>query len=250
MKEPKPFAAMPIEIDLCSVDRHTGPDNSLAPASTLEVTVLARRIRDDESLTGREGWSDADRADVDRVIEGPPRERIAARRTLTRQALGLVAGPDAASTEILRTCEHCGHPGHGRPRPAAGGVHISASTSGRWVVVAVAADPVGVDVESVDAMGDPDLVAASVLTAPELDRYLTVDERGRAEWLTGRWTRKEAVLKASGRGVPDLPEPDVSGDTVGHRGATWIVWTWRLAPGVMLSVATGLGSRVRWVAAI
>jgi 4'-phosphopantetheinyl transferase len=241
---------MPIEFDLRPVGRRTERADSLDLASTGEVTVLARPVRDDESLTARAGWSDADHADVDRVIDGPSRERIAARRTLTRQALGLFAGRDAASTEIIRTCEHCGHPDHGRPRPTVGGVHFSASASGRWVAVAVAADPVGLDVESLDAVGDLDLIATSVLTASELDEYRTVDERGRADWLTGCWTRKEAVLKASGYGVPALPEPDVSGDTVEHRGSTWIVSTWRLAPGVLASVAASGGSRVRWVRAL
>lgn len=216
-----------------------------------EVLVLVRPIVDREWLTARSLWSASDAAAVDRVVEGPARDRVAARRTLMRQALSIATGVDGASIEVVRTCEHCGDPYHGRPRPASGGAEVSASSTASWAAAAVSAGPVGLDLESVDRLSDPDLIAPRLLTKVELDTYRSLPGDLRADWLVRRWTRKEAVLKAAGHGVPDLPEPDVSDSTVKHRDRWWGVWTWRLAPGLLASVAVPNVRRptVRWVRA-
>ncbi|WP_346008375.1 4'-phosphopantetheinyl transferase family protein [Janibacter terrae] len=92
-------------------------------------------------------------------------------------------------------CPACGSGSHGRPwvRLADGSSpHVSLSRCGDHVLTAVAASPVGVDVESLEAVAarwDPALV-------------LHPDERADAPAeRAAMWCRKEAVLKALGAGM-------------------------------------------------
>ena len=85
---------------------------------------------------------------------------------LLRVAVGRTTGRDPWSVAVDRTCDDCGRP-HGRP--AVEGVHVSVAHAGPLVLVATAAGPVGVDVES--ARRGPDVA---------------------------EWVRQEAAFKAHG----------------------------------------------------
>jgi 4'-phosphopantetheinyl transferase len=92
----------------------------------------------------------------------------------------------------------------GAVRPASGGeLYVSVAHGGGWVVISVTAlAPVGVDVEPVARDLDVDGLAAQVLAPAErdvLDGILAAEARRRA--LLMWWTRKEAVLKATGDGL-------------------------------------------------
>lgn len=102
---------------------------------------------------------------------------------------------------VREPCPCCGAP---RGRPALGEpashLHFSLSRSGGWALVAIAADPVGADIE---ALPDHDTMA-------EVSRVLHGDERAaissaptheRPEVFARTWTRKEAYLKAVGVGL-------------------------------------------------
>jgi len=83
------------------------------------------------------------------------------------------------------------------------GVHFNFSHSGGWLAVAVADHPVGIDIEAPRRLVRPSLLA---------DRLFADDLRGRSAWgllpaaeqtlaLLQRWTRAEALLKATGEGL-------------------------------------------------
>jgi 4'-phosphopantetheinyl transferase len=90
-------------------------------------------------------------------------------------------------------------------RPVVDGAELSMSVAhgGAWVVVAVTAlAPVGVDVEPITRELDVDALAGQILAPAErdvLDAVAGEVERRRA--LLTWWTRKEAVLKATGDGL-------------------------------------------------
>lgn len=125
----------------------------------------------------------------------------------------------AAEVRVGRICPRCGSARHGRPRARVGRLEVPVSLSrcGLHLLTAVRADgPVGVDIESIAAVGrgwDEELV-------------LHPSERGRRaprtpEARAAVWARKEAVLKLLGTGlatpmsalrlaehdVQDLPAP-------------------------------------------
>lgn len=102
-----------------------------------------------------------------------------------------------------------GVPSHGKPRFAgpATGLEFSISHSGGRAVVAVShAVAVGLDVEQVRTESpEPSLIAA-VLGPDEQRELLALPRPVRAGAFCRYWTRKEAVLKATGDGLTVSPE--------------------------------------------
>jgi 4'-phosphopantetheinyl transferase len=112
---------------------------------------------------------------------------------------------DAAPRDVVfdRSCGNCGQP-HGKPRLTGTGVgvHFSTSHSGDRIGVAVATRaPVGVDVENLARVPEPDRLAAVTLTTTELTRWTRLPHERRRHELIRAWTRKESLLKATGDGL-------------------------------------------------
>jgi 4'-phosphopantetheinyl transferase len=124
-------------------------------------------------------------ADSDRCLLGAVLLRIAAARHL---------GIRPADVAVDRTCGRCGAQ-HGRPRLPGTSLRASVSHSGDIIAVAItSAGEVGVDVEAVRSI-DFAAVTESVCT-PRERNYV----RAATDFYTF-WTRKEAVLKATGEGL-------------------------------------------------
>ena len=105
-------------------------------------------------------------------------------------------------------CRHCGgaHGALSVRSPANSGVTVSLSRAPGFVVaVASHLGPIGIDVESVDRMlrAPVDAVALHPLEITALEA-LDPSQRDRARTL--QWTRKEALLKATGFGLRIAPE--------------------------------------------
>jgi 4'-phosphopantetheinyl transferase len=127
------------------------------------------------------------------------------RRFLTGRALirGVVAaelGVRPADVVLDSACFDCGKP-HGKPRVVGSTLEVSISHSGDWVVLAMTdGAPVGVDVEEVrDA--EVDGLAGICFSAGELTTFKSVPEADRRGAFFTYWSRKEAVLKATGKGM-------------------------------------------------
>jgi 4'-phosphopantetheinyl transferase len=122
------------------------------------------------------------------------RDRFTLGAALLRIAVGGWLRVEPASVTVTRDCDRCGRQ-HGRPRLPRTGLEVSVSHSVDVVAVAVtAAGPVGVDVEKVGPAPSPELLA-SVCTTAEREFV-----RSPADFYR-YWTKKEAVLKASGQGM-------------------------------------------------
>lgn len=147
----------------------------------------------------------------DRLRLPEDRDRYAAAHGLLRVALGTYLGVPPAGLVFAAHCRRCGTDGHGKPHLAraegvaegiAGGPEFSLSHSGDRVVVAVTPGPaVGVDVELVQPLRDLDSLTGTVLAPSEraaLDG-MAHEQRTHAFFVT--WTRKEALLKATGDGL-------------------------------------------------
>jgi 4'-phosphopantetheinyl transferase len=131
------------------------------------------------------------------------RERFVVGCVVTRRVLGTHLSIAPADVVLDRTCPECERP-HGRVRLMTAGqpVHISVSHSGERVVVALKIGaPVGVDVETFDPHRDPAELLPHVLTEAEAAPLLRLSPVARAAAFTTYWTRKEAVVKATGDGL-------------------------------------------------
>lgn len=89
---------------------------------------------------------------------------------------------------------------------AASELQFSISHSGASVVVAISrAVPLGVDVERVGATGPDASLVASVLCATEQQAFMAMPSPARPGAFCRYWTRKEAILKATGDGLAVSP---------------------------------------------
>lgn len=184
-------------------------DQASLPPETAEVWWARRQDASERQLalldeTERRRWT-AYRRDADR-------ERFLAGCALAKAALAGYAGLRPAEVSFDRGCAQCGEP-HGKPAfagPGAEGMVLehSVAHSGDLVAVAVAGDPVGVDVEQLDGRphplggdGDPESLGRLVLSAAEQAALAAVPAPGRARAFLVAWTRKEAVTKATGDGM-------------------------------------------------
>lgn len=140
----------------------------------------------------------------ERYLRDEDRDRFTLGVTVTRLALGRLLGVPPARVPLTRACRDCGEP-HGPP-VVAGGPYLSVSHSGERVAVALAASgPVGVDVEVSARPLDPG-IARHVFSPAERAHYAEpAGSSGSAEptgdALFSYWTRKEAIVKATGDGL-------------------------------------------------
>lgn len=122
-------------------------------------------------------------------------------RTLIRTVASIRMGVEPEEVVLDSSCFDCGKP-HGKPRVVAEGApEVSISHSGDRVALAVTKGaPVGVDVEEVRAAEVDDL-ANITFSAAEIDTFRAVPAAERRGAFFTYWARKEAVLKATGKGM-------------------------------------------------
>jgi 4'-phosphopantetheinyl transferase len=145
-------------------------------------------------------------------LSAPERRRLALRNGEAAQRFGrahvalrrVIAAYEGCSPHAVRLAAEYGE----RPQ-AAGDLELSLSHCDDLALVAVATSAVGIDVEPVtaaDAGADElaDLAHATLISAElELLERTTAAQRP-ALWLR-LWVRKEALLKARGAGLGDIP---------------------------------------------
>lgn len=160
-----------------------------------------------------------------RLAGAADRHRLTAAAATTRVVLAALVGERPAALEIDRTCLRCGDQ-HGKPRlTGTSDLHFSVSHSGSVVAVAVSRNrPVGVDVERIWRLRPVELDRVVLATLAPEERLQVARQPAdrRTLALTTYWTRKEAVLKATGQGLTaTLDELVVSPPTSSPRMLRW-----------------------------
>lgn len=140
---------------------------------------------------------------------------------------------DSDQVPLGRSCRTCGGRDHGKPylvgTPSA--LRFSVAHAGSWVGVAMtSARCVGLDLEPVHDDADPSrlALAGTALSARERHRYDDVDPAERARFMSQWWTRKQAVLKATGDGMAISPAAVVV--TPPDRPPAFVAWEAGAAP--------------------
>jgi 4'-phosphopantetheinyl transferase len=187
-----------------------------------------------------------ERTRVDRAAPAD-RDAVASAVLLARRAVAEACGVPPDAVRLRRRCPRCGSTGHGAPwaeRADDGPVpRLSMSRTADLVVVALAAVPVGIDVERA---GSADDALAGVALADGEQPAAGPDGVLRT------WVRKEAVLKAVGTGLSVDPRAlrvsDASGDPLvtatgpaaAPDGARWWLTDLDLGAGHVAALAAAL----------
>jgi phosphopantetheinyl transferase len=185
----------------------------------LECAVHWARPADEPEM--RALLDDPERERYDRFMRQEDKARFVTGRFLARGALAEATGLPPEGIRFTTDCPHCGGT-HGKPRLPGSDLDFSLSHSGdRVVLVLVEGAEVGVDVER-HSDRDIDRLAEMVLAEPERAALAAMADRKRG--FHTYWSRKEALLKATGHGLAapmtaiHVSSPDAPPEVVAWEG--------------------------------
>ncbi|WP_198172463.1 4'-phosphopantetheinyl transferase family protein [Hymenobacter ginkgonis] len=122
------------------------------------------------------------------------------------------------------------------------GLHYNVSHSKDWILIAVSAAPVGVDVEAIDPLFPFQDILPHSFSLPE--RQAIMSSPDGAHLFYQLWTRKEAFVKATARGIDDefstipaLDGPHRLAAASGQLVPSWLVSSFTVADGYVGAVA-------------
>ncbi|MFJ3964919.1 4'-phosphopantetheinyl transferase family protein [Streptomyces sp. NPDC090036] len=189
---------------------HTGP----APTGTQAIvwsldttahTIAGHHIHDAHTILDTE-----ERTKAARFLQPDDRHRYTASHVALRILLGKYLNqPPQHITLTREPCPTCGGP-HGRPALTHPNLHFSLSHSGNLAYIALAATPVGIDIEQTPT---PQTVndIINTLHPTETAELNALAPHQQPPALARLWARKEACLKATGTGLAQgLTHPYVS----------------------------------------
>jgi 4'-phosphopantetheinyl transferase len=141
----------------------------------------------------------AERSRLNAYARDEDKSRFLVGATIVRRVLADKLDLSPADVPLDRSCPDCGRQ-HGKV--TVDGMQLSVSHSGDRIVVAFhPTDAVGVDVELINPGIDPESLAAVSLSELEAAELAAFEPEARARAFTQYWTRKEAVVKATGDGI-------------------------------------------------
>ncbi|MCB0791362.1 MAG: 4'-phosphopantetheinyl transferase superfamily protein [Flavobacteriales bacterium] len=138
----------------------------------------------------------AERTRADRFLTDGSRDRYILGHGLLREVLGRTLGcaPHEVTMERGR---------HGKPHLPGNEAYFNFSDTKDAVLIGLSPDQeIGVDIETLHRRVDHDAVAGHYFTEPEVAWIRASGPAAKARFLD-LWTRKEAILKASGVGIMD-----------------------------------------------
>lgn len=136
-----------------------------------------------------------ERARAQRYLHATDQQRFVVVRVALRMLLGQLTGQLPSAVEFALSSNHKPQLKHHA------GLHFSVSHTRHWALLAVATQPVGVDVEEIS----PDFEYASLLehTFSVAERQAIVQSPDPRRQFYQCWTRKEAFVKATGQGIDE-----------------------------------------------
>lgn len=184
----------PPEPPLRLVPPRAGGIEALGPRS-VHVWCASRDVDERRQAELAALLDDAELARMRRFVRPELGRRFAAGRGTAREILGSYLDRDPRSIRFEVSSE-------GKPFLPGGEIHFNLSDSGALLALALARnDPIGVDVERIEAPRDLEGLLERVFAARELAWWRTRAAETRLADFYRVWTRKEAVLKATGEGI-------------------------------------------------
>ncbi|MAE71108.1 MAG: phosphopantetheinyl transferase [Gemmatimonadetes bacterium] len=186
--------------------------------------------------------TDAERRRASGFLSADRRSAFTASRHLLRVLSGSYLGAEPLSIEITNGEQ-------GKPRIAGSALEFNLSHSGDWALLAFAwRRLVGVDIEKVDRRGDRDRIVSRFFSERELRAYRALAPEQREIAFFDVWTRKEAFIKAHGKGVllgldrfdvdfaPNAPAALLETRVQGDRTDRWMLDALTVAPGYRAAI--------------
>jgi len=135
----------------------------------------------------------AETARANRYLQAHDRHRFIISRAALRIILAVYLNEQAALIEFEIGVNK-------KPFLKNAALHYNVSHAGDWIIIAVANTPVGVDVERIDPSFDYKDIIIEYFNKEEVKYITGADDHSRFFLL---WTRKEALTKATGKGLDD-----------------------------------------------
>lgn len=202
---------------------------------TAGTDVTIWRIPLPDKAPGPEVWALLDARERERArrfVHDRDRHRFVAAHAGLRLALAAETGQPPRTLRFGTT-------ERGKPVLERHSLSFNLSHSGDLAVVAAArGGEVGVDVEAAGRLRDVDGLSAMVMTAEERAAFAALPTDRRKAAFLRLWTRKEALLKADGRGLMHDPRQLTVGldederRTVAFDGRSWTLCDLAPAPGL------------------
>lgn len=175
------------------------PTTGVVPLAADEAHIwLARLGRSNPNgATDFETLSTDEQERARSMADAPAKQFVAARALLRRLLAGYVPCP-AARIEIA-------FGPHGKPHlagtPSKANVQFNLSHSAGVAAVAIGSSPLGIDIERLRDLSDPDAIAARFFAPGEVRALRRVPDAQQQRTFFSFWTCKEAYLKALGGGL-------------------------------------------------
>lgn len=202
----------------------------------------------------RELLAPDERAKADRFRFESDQRRAIVRRAALRETLARYLGASPAEVAFY-------YGPQGKPSLAApfseSGIEFNLSFSGETALCAVGRQPLGVDIERYRVIEDAALVAKRFFTPAEIRLQSEADDPNRV--FLRHWTRKEALIKATGSGLsvplnsfdiswlPDGTAHRVSLADADGRSTTWYLQDLSPSSDELAALATAFAeAQIRW----
>lgn len=175
------------------------PATGVVPLAADEAHIWLARL----GLSSPHGAADfatlsTDEQERARSMADAPAKQFVAARALLRRLLAAYLPCSPARIEIV-----CGP--HGKPHlagtPSKANVHFNLSHSAGIAAVAIGRSPLGIDIESLRDLADPDAIATRFFAPGELRALRRAPDAQQQGTFFSFWTCKEAYLKALGGGI-------------------------------------------------
>jgi 4'-phosphopantetheinyl transferase len=139
----------------------------------------------------------------------------------------------------------------GKPEICGGGLQVNVSHSNGLALLGFCREqPVGVDIERMDSGVELDRLAEQTFSGHELHRFRALPEQEKLQGFYNCWTRKEAFIKATGRGMsfpltafdvslePGAPAQLLRVEGSRRKAAAWRVFDLPPVPGFAAALVT------------
>jgi 4'-phosphopantetheinyl transferase len=177
--------------------------------STLGIDLWLARLDEAGEILDAGMLSAAERARAERFAFDHDRQRYIAAHFALRQLLAMRTGEALTQLRFENGA-------HGKPRVCGGGCAFSLSHSAQYALIALSdTGDIGADIEVVKTMPDAERLAERLYTPTERTEIAGDEDAPRA--FLRCWTRKEACLKAVGRGLSIEPGTFEAGTTAQQR---------------------------------